>query len=535
MRVELLEATRFKLEQSKDSLTSFRDIVGIGSERIGKTLENTVKKGIRVGASALFFVSTLFTPLDVPIKTVKAESNQNQPTSLVLLHGDGARNKMNLLFLDWNGTSLEELQKVAEETFIIPPTDTFKDGVNIYYKHPVENLNCNQQAECDPTAVTTEIDKVTNSGLPIHLSLVVIRSSDLSGNGRANIALHDRLPNNHNFAAIVRPSNFPNEARTFIAATEAHELWGHAFSGFHHEGGDVMERKTNDFNPQHTQYLRAVMNLPLTRFDRTKNQLTVQAASLGLEATIVVPYHATQVRHLITPFNNDGSGADLIVDPSPTFEIPSPPIWYGLLPDMTYSWQMCSSGISVPLLKDDQNWTQVEGWPGVWFPNPCAEQKFKTPKRFSDGIIAVSPRNNELVAARRVRLQWDNKDKDVFYYEIQSSRDCTFDIDPQTATAPVWHNLIHGGLTNPLNSWQTPELELGEEYCWRGRPRIQGDGTPVEWSPTFRFSTPAGLKSVQSDIDYGNGMIGPSAGDLARWGKPNEAVLPREEQLAHAG
>lgn len=36
-------------------------------------------------------------------------------------------------------------------------------------------------------------------------------------------------------------------------------------------------------------------------------------------------------------------------------------------------------------------------------------------------------------------------------------------------------------------------------------------------------------RSLVLNAYYGNGVIGPSAGDLARWGKPNEAVLPKRE------
>ena len=70
--------------------------------------------------------------------------------------------------------------------------------------------------------------------------------------------------------------------------------------------------------------------------------------------------------------------------------------------------------------------------------------------------------------------------------------------DPETATDAVWHNLIHGGITSPPNSWQTPELEPGAQYYWEVRPRVQGDGTPVDWSKTFEFRTspPPATKSV---------------------------------------
>ena len=61
-------------------------------------------------------------------------------------------------------------------------------------------------------------------------------------------------------------------------------------------------------------------------------------------------------------------------------------------------------------------------------------------------------------------------------------------MDPATATTFVWWNLIHGAVTSPLNSWQTPPLAAGTTYFWRLRPRVQGDGTPVGWGPTWRFT-----------------------------------------------
>lgn len=60
----------------------------------------------------------------------------------------------------------------------------------------------------------------------------------------------------------------------------------------------------------------------------------------------------------------------------------------------------------------------------------------------------------------------------------------------QGAVASVWHNLVHGGVSNPLNSWLTPQLQANTTYYWRVRPRVQGDGTPVAWSSGWSFRTP---------------------------------------------
>ena len=248
------------------------------------------------------------------------------------------------------------------------------------------------------------------------------------------------------------------------------------------------------FNLQHTQFLRSLMALTPYNYSIPKNEINIVAGSLGFKAELITPAGTTQKKRLITPANNDGPAITLLRNQEGSFEIPAPQIGVGnyiLLPDMSYTWKEWSSGYPTALPWDSPKWDSFEAWPGVFFPNTPAEFKMHTPKRFSDGITAVSPKSNELVVARRVLLQWGNKDQDVFYYEIQASKDRSFNTDPQTAIAPVWHNLIHGGMTSPLNSWQTPELELGSEYYWRGRPRIQGDGTPVDWSETFRFGATA--------------------------------------------
>ncbi len=129
---------------------------------------------------------------------------------------------------------------------------------------------------------------------------------------------------------------------------------------------------------------------------------------------------------------------------------------------------------------------------------------------------------------------------------------------------------IHGGETSPRNSWTVPDsakLDPNKNYYWRVRPRVQGDGTEVAWSPAWSFKTSSTARaySVKPDQQYRdivNGSIldGPSKEDLDRYGAPNEfvkvgtdssplarvyytktgrifipeAVLPREEELTPA-
>jgi hypothetical protein len=117
------------------------------------------------------------------------------------------------------------------------------------------------------------------------------------------------------------------------------------------------------------------------------------------------------------------------------------------------------------------------------------ERAFRTPIRTGDRIAAVTPASDAVTPVTPQTLRWSNPDTDVFYYEVQVSPDPGFDTNPATATASVWTNLVHAGLSTPPNAWITPALAPGVTYHWRVRPRVQGDGVPVAWSPIFRFRT----------------------------------------------
>lgn len=183
---------------------------------------------------------------------------------------------------------------------------------------------------------------------------------------------------------------------------------------------------------------------------------------------------ATQVHLQVIPVNNDGPGIDAYVGSAITsFAIPPPPLWYGLLPDMAYTWrlQVSDALTSVPL--DDQSWS------------PWVEQHFRTPVVSSDNLTLTTPSNGATVGSRTPVLQWANSRSDVFYYEVQVSKDPGFNTDPATATTTVYWELRHGGVTNPLNSYTAPSgfpLDDNATYYWRVRPRVQGDGTPALWS-----------------------------------------------------
>ncbi len=188
----------------------------------------------------------------------------------------------------------------------------------------------------------------------------------------------------------------------------------------------------------------------------------------------------TQYRLQVVPYNNEGPGIDLIAKATPYlarrqgFEIPSAPNWYGLLPDTTYNWRV--------RVGDDAAW-------GTW----SLWRTFHTKAVQSDNIHPINPQNGVHVQSLTPNLQWANPEVQVYYYEIQVSKDKTFETIPSLATAPIYWNLIHGGVSNPRNSYNVPPdypLEPKTTYYWRVRPRIQGIGNPEDWSETWTFATP---------------------------------------------
>lgn len=190
---------------------------------------------------------------------------------------------------------------------------------------------------------------------------------------------------------------------------------------------------------------------------------------------------ATTYHLQVTPANNDGAGIDLITNAQHNgifgleeiFDIPAPPTWYGLLPDMTYTWRVRAG--------DGTNWS-------AW----SLSRTFSTAFARSDNITAVSPVDGVTISSLTPSVRWNNPAKEIFYYEVQISKDPQFRTVGVTS-APVYWNLVHGGVSNPSNSYAVPvgyPLEAGKTYYWRVRPRVQGDGRPVDWSQTWSFTTP---------------------------------------------
>jgi len=210
---------------------------------------------------------------------------------------------------------------------------------------------------------------------------------------------------------------------------------------------------------------------------------------LGTELRWTQPAGARWFELRVTPRNNDGPGIHLIISDdnqvaSASYTVQDPDFGsadanYVMLPDMTYSWQVrTAQGTSQPAEADWSAWSD--------------SSTFETGNKSSNTITLMSPSNNGgVVSSMRPTLMWSNSDDDVFYYEVQVSRDSNF--CASFGCPMLYWELRHGGVTSPLNSYTIPSsfpLEGSNTYFWRVRPRIQGDGTPAAWSAAASFRTP---------------------------------------------
>ncbi len=188
----------------------------------------------------------------------------------------------------------------------------------------------------------------------------------------------------------------------------------------------------------------------------------------------------TQYQLQVVPSNNDGPAIDVIRNIEGSYTLRSPVLGSGnylLLPGMTYTWRVRMTYAITAVGDTNTQW-------GPW----SATQSFKTPAASIAGISLVEPAAGAQAPSRTPTLRWVNSDSSIFYYEIQVSKDPNFG-----SNAFLYWELRHGGLTSPLNSYTVPAafpLEPGINYYWRVRPRVQGDGVPLSWSPAQSFHTP---------------------------------------------
>ncbi|MSQ10744.1 MAG: hypothetical protein EXR52_07045 [Dehalococcoidia bacterium] len=194
------------------------------------------------------------------------------------------------------------------------------------------------------------------------------------------------------------------------------------------------------------------------------------------------PAGAAQVHLQVIPANNDGPGLNLIIAAAQSFGIPAPPDWFGMLPGMGYTWRVRTTTSSAFAPESDPSW-------GPW----SERIVFRTPSPSSSIVALVSPADGATTTNVTPSLRWSSASAQLFYWEVQISRDPAFETNPAKAIASVYQNLVHGGLTTPANSYAVPSsapLESRAVYYWRVRPRVQGDGTPVVWTPARMFKTP---------------------------------------------
>lgn len=239
--------------------------------------------------------------------------------------------------------------------------------------------------------------------------------------------------------------------------------------------------------------ITSVSNTKFTLFSQTVPGPALSAPAdgvlltgLGTTLTWSLPPGSTQYQLLVAPFNIDGPAISLIRNAEASYTIQPPDFGaldssYVMLPDMTYLWRVRSTTSTKPPAElADLDWT-------AW-----SIRAFRTKAVTSSTISSISPETGTTVGSVTPTLVWTNTDKTVFYYEVQVSKDPNFGTGPG---APfLYWALVHGGTTDPLNSYTVPDrspLEPGMTYYWRVRPRVQGDGVPVTWwTPIRVVSTP---------------------------------------------
>ncbi|GEM_PF-453195 len=204
-------------------------------------------------------------------------------------------------------------------------------------------------------------------------------------------------------------------------------------------------------------------------------------ATAGPDVTLhwVNPPGTAQVNLQVGPaFSSGWRGVNTIKPVTNSYTILGPEFGkgrYDLLPGAPYIWRVRVTGTSGATTPGSANW-------GPWTP----WQTFTTPRPKSDGVKLLSPANGGAVARLPQQLQWSDSTPGQFMYEVQVSTDPKFGKD-----APVWDNVVHGGITNPLDSWITPALTSNTTYHWRVRPYAPLPALQADWSPAWSFTTEA--------------------------------------------
>lgn len=207
-----------------------------------------------------------------------------------------------------------------------------------------------------------------------------------------------------------------------------------------------------------------------------------------------VPAGSRQIEFVLIPSYNTSATMSVVGPVTNEITLSAPPVWYGMLPGTTYYWRVRATDETIALPPDHPAWS---GWSETW--------SFRTPHPSGTTAYAVTPYSGQLAGSLTPTLVWGDTEASNFYYEVQMSRDPNFVTDPQRATAMVYWEIRHGGVTSPRNSYTVPReypLYPGVNYYWRVRQRTGDNGSPVGWSPTWSFISPgaSGIASIPAEV-----------------------------------
>ena len=164
----------------------------------------------------------------------------------------------------------------------------------------------------------------------------------------------------------------------------------------------------------------------------------------------------------IIPAKNDGPGIDLHpAEVANALAIPAPPQWYGLLPDMTYTWRVRVSDAPVWVALDHASW------------GPWAEAVFRTPKVGAITLVPITPLLAETVTTASPAIIFSNNRTDVCYFQLQVSKDPAFNDDPATASAPVYSRCCTAACRR-----RGIRTGIRQRCRWRTKPRTTGGCVP---------------------------------------------------------
>lgn len=471
-----------------------------------------VKAGVRFATKGLLAGSALLGSAGV--------AADNTP-EFTVLNTPSVNEPLNVLAYPNNGTTDKMLVEVNEDLFRIDPMPRNRGRIRLLTTKPTRDYRCDQQGVCDWDQVRADVaDFQRRTGIIIHIPFVVIKSETKHyGNGQSSLPfpVPGKPIDNSHIMTVVRPENVPDAARLQRSSDILHELL-HSVVGTQHGGGDLMDHNISGpeglrLNDTHARELSGVLDLGPRRYNLPRSSAVINnpgvrvvleggnpiylLSDMTATALIITPRGTNQVTNTVLPANNDGDsplnqtiGEEKTIrewqDKGKTIERPDvvkgPTLF---LPRMTYTWT-----IKQP---------PIETWPGVFSPVPDIVMRFRTPD--INEILTPVTQDGMTTTSETPVLQWAG-DSRIWYREVQVSGDPNFEMDPAKAVSFVQWNLIHGGQTRPINSYAVPQSLDAGTYFWRVRQRIQGDGAPVAWGPTWKFTVVGVNKEILTPTRY---------------------------------